>query len=110
MTNETPTTLGKAIAQKRKAMGLSQKDLAEKIIREEGDAPISPQYLNDIEHDRRKPSSDHMMKQFSTVLSISENFLYYLADRVPTEIRNAAATPAEVDKWVAAFRRPTGKK
>lgn len=110
MTTETPATLGKAIAQKRKEMGLSQKELAEKIMREEDQTPISPQYLNDIEHDRRKPSSDHMMKQFSTVLGLSENYLYVLADRLPAEMRNIPVTPAKVDEWVAAFRRPSGKK
>ena len=44
----------------RKEKGLSQKQLAELVEREEGGS-ISPQYLNDIEHDRRNPPSDHMI-------------------------------------------------
>jgi transcriptional regulator with XRE-family HTH domain len=103
------TTFGEAIAGKRKELGLSQKQLAEQIHREEGGS-ISPQYLNDIEHDRRSPSSDHIINEFARVLSLSANYLAYLAGRVPAEARKAGVTPREVDKWVAAFRRTTTDK
>lgn len=103
-------TFGRAIAQKRKALGLSQKQLAEQIQREDGGS-ISPQYLNDIEHDRRSPSSDHMINEFARVLSLSSNYLYYLAGRVPAQARQTGVTPRQVDQWVAAFRRGiAGKK
>ena len=45
----TEMTFGRAIATARKEKGLSQKDLAALILKEDGTA-ISPQYLNDIEH------------------------------------------------------------
>ena len=61
-------TFGRAIAKARKKKGLSQKELAALIEREAG-APISPQYLNDIEHDRRSPSSDHLVSQFAEDLN-----------------------------------------
>ena len=41
-------TFGTLVAQTRKSMGLSQKQLASKSKKENGE-PISPQYLNDIE-------------------------------------------------------------
>src|ERR1700736_6481540 len=108
MSDERATTFGSYISQQRRARGLSQKQLAEKIRREEGGS-ISPQYLNDIEHDRRSPSSDHMIKEFARVLGLSENYLFYLAGRVPAEARRSDVTPKQVDKWVAsasaAFRR-----
>ena len=63
---DEPQTFGKYVSQTRKQLGLSQKQLAERIEREEG-GPISAQYLNDIEHDRRSPSSDHMMQEFARV-------------------------------------------
>jgi len=109
---DQPATLGQAIAQARKAKGLSQKELAEKIMREDGEGSVSAQYLNDIEHDRRAPSSDHMIGEFVRVLGLGENYLYYLADRVPASVRKMALSPDEVELWVsAAFRRsgPTKK-
>ena len=49
-------TFGGAISEARKAKGWALKDLASRVLREDEEA-ISPQYLNDIEHDRRSPSS-----------------------------------------------------
>lgn len=109
MTTEDPRTFGEAIAEKRKELGLSQKQLAEKIQREEGGS-ISPQYLNDIEHDRRSPSSDHIIGEFARVLSLSSNYLYFLAGRVPAELRNRNVTERQVEKFAAAFRRGTSDK
>ena len=99
-------TFGRYISEIRKQKGMSQRELAEMIEREEGGS-ISPQYLNDIEHDRRSPSSDHMIKQFADALKISPNYLYYLAGRIPQSIRRANMPPKEVDAWVAAFRKST---
>ena len=50
-------TFGTLISEARRAKGLSQKDLAAKVKKEDGQA-ISAQYLNDIEHDRRNPPSE----------------------------------------------------
>jgi len=46
--NKDMETFGSKIAEKRKEKGLTQKDLAEKIKKEDGN-PISPQYLIDFE-------------------------------------------------------------
>jgi len=110
MAGENERTFGSAIAAKRKELGLSQKQLADRIKREEG-GPISPQYLNDIEHDRRSPSSDHMIQEFARELKMSPNFLYYLVGRVPADVRQLPLTPRQVDRLVTAFRRsvPTRK-
>jgi transcriptional regulator with XRE-family HTH domain len=104
------TSFGGYISEVRKQRGLSQKQLAELIEREEGGGSISAQYLNDIEHDRRSPSSDHMIHQFAHVLKVSANYLYYLAGRVPAEMREANVPPQKVDEWVAAFRRSTKRR
>jgi len=102
-------TFGKYISKVRKDQGMSQKQLAELIEREEGGS-ISAQYLNDIEHDRRSPSSDHMIQQFARVLKVSANYLYYLAGRMPAEIRRANMPPHQVEEWVSAFRRTNPPK
>ena len=90
-------TFGRALAQARKDKKMSQKELAALIKREEG-TPISPQYLNDIEHDRRSPSSDHLVKQFAELLGIDLDYLYYLANRLPEDIRKSGLSPTEVSE------------
>ena len=99
-------TLGTYISAVRKKAGLSQKQLAELIEREDGGS-ISPQYLNDIEHDRRSPSSDHMLQEFARVLKVSADYLYYLAGRVPADVRSANLPPKKVEASFAVFRRTT---
>ena len=98
-------TFGLAISKARKTLGLSQKELAARIMKEEEAGPISPQYLNDIEHDRRSPSSGHLIRQFASILNIPEDYLYALAGRLPDDLRPDASTPAKVVEAFAAFRR-----
>ena len=105
-------TFGKAISQTRKERGWALKDLASRVLREDGD-PISPQYLNDIEHDRRSPSSDRMVQQFADALEIDRDYLYYLAGRFPEDVRQKRLTEQEVAAAMVAFRGgpgSTGKK
>ena len=98
------SSFGRAIASARKELRLSQKELAGKILKEEGD-PITPQYLNDIEHDKRTPSSDHLVKQFAAELKISPDVLYSLAGRVPGDITTAGRSPETISRAFTAFRR-----
>lgn len=97
------TTFGSKIAQARKDKGLSQKELASRIKRDDG-VSISPQYLNDIEHDRRHPSSDHLVGQFAEVLGIDHDYIYYLANRLPEDIRKSGLSQEQVSKLMMAFR------
>jgi transcriptional regulator with XRE-family HTH domain len=101
-------TFGRAIATARKAKGLSQKDLAAMILKEDGTA-ISPQYLNDIEHDRRSPTSDHLILQFADVLKRDAGYLFVLAGKIPDEIRRTHASEAKVSKVFANFRHKLSK-
>lgn len=98
-------TFGQAISKARKGLGLSQKELAARVMKEEGGGSISPQYLNDIEHDRRSPSSGHLIRQFSSILNIPEDYLFALAGRLPDDMRLEAANPDKVVKAFANFRR-----
>lgn len=99
------SSFGRAIASGRKQLQLSQKELAKKILKEEDSEPITPQYLNDIEHDRRSPSSNHMVKQFASVLNISPDVLYWLAGRVPGDLVQRNVSSERIDKAFAAFRK-----
>ena len=60
-------TFGAILSEARKAKGMSQKELAAKVRGEDGQA-ISPQYLNDIEHDRRNPPSEFLIGQIAELL------------------------------------------
>lgn len=101
-------TFGGAIAEARKTKGWSLKDLASRVLREDGDA-ISPQYLNDIEHDRRSPSSDRMVQQFADALGINQDWLYYLAGRFPSDVREKGLSQKQVSDLMVAFRGGPGR-
>ena len=104
------TSFGRAISSARKKKDLSQKELAELIRKEDGVA-ITPQYLNDIEHDRRSPSSDHLVKQFAKVLDIDINVLYSIIGMLPEEDRKLVkrASPEKINEAFLAFRRELKK-
>ena len=98
-------TFGGAVASARKALGLSQKELASRVLKEDG-APITPQYLNDIEHDRRSPTGDHMVMALAQALNQEPAYFFLLAGKVhPADVRRAAkADPHLVQEAVLAFR------
>jgi transcriptional regulator with XRE-family HTH domain len=98
-------TFGGVISRARKDKGWSLKELCSKVLREEDGEPISPQYLNDIEHNRRSPSSDWMVKQFAVALGISADWLYYLAGRLPADLRNRKLSEDKVTELMVAFRK-----
>ncbi|NGZ96212.1 MAG: XRE family transcriptional regulator [Nitrospira sp. WS110] len=98
-------TFGSYIADARKALQMSQKELAQHVLREEDEQPISPQYLNDIERDRRFPSSDHLIGQFAKVLKIDADYLHYLAGKLPDEIRQKNLSKEAVKEAFMAFRK-----
>src|SRR5262245_14647781 len=95
-------SFGQLISARRKQVGLSQKQLAGQITKEDGE-PISPQYLNDIERNRRNPPSESLIDQFATVLGISKDHLCFAAGTMPSDLRKLRST-AEPEKVEAAFR------
>ena len=108
MTTEE-VTFGQTISKARKAKSLSQKDLAGIILKEEDGTPISPQYLNDIEHDRRSPTSDQLIREFARALRVDENYLFVLAGKIPEDLRAAATDSATRVRAFKAFRKALSK-
>ena len=100
-------TLGQTIADARKELKLSQKELAAKIKREDEDASITPQYLNDIEHDRRVPTS-FLIGQFAAILKTDADYLHFLAERVPDDLRRLTVDQKQFASSMVAFRRSLG--
>jgi transcriptional regulator with XRE-family HTH domain len=109
MSQPDPVTFGRYIADARKKLQMSQKELASQILREEDNESISPQYLNDIERDRRNPTSDHLIQQFAKVLKIDADYLNYLAGKLPEEIRRKNLSEDAVKAAFLAFRKPQKK-
>lgn len=97
-------TFGRVISDARKKLGLSQKELATRIQKDDGSA-ISAQYLNDIEHDRRNPPSDQMLKQLAALVNVNEDYLYYLAGQIPSDLRADGRGEKEVEAAMKAFRK-----
>lgn len=103
--NNEEMTFGEYIAASRKEKGISQKELAQLILKEDGES-IAAQYLNDIERGRRNPSSDHLVRQFAEKLELEADHLFYLAGKFPNDIRRDLS-PTEVRKAMVSFRRKT---
>ena len=97
---------GDIIAAARKKLGMSQRELAAKIVKEDGQA-ISVQYLNDIEHGRRNPpSSEHLMAQLAKALAIPKDRLMIHAGQLPSDIMTLIQRqPDKVETVLRAFRR-----
>ncbi len=98
-------TFGEAIVHARKKKELSQKQLTSMILKEDG-SPISPQYLNDIERDRRNPPGEHLIGQFAKALDLPEEYLYFLANQIPPKYRDTTPrSPFQVRQAFEAFAR-----
>ena len=85
---------------------MSQKELAGKIRKEDGEA-ITPQYLNDIERDRRNPPSEYLVAQFAKELDLSKDYLLLAAGTVPSDLaaRLSDSDPEAIERAFRAFRR-----
>ncbi|MFI5345138.1 MAG: helix-turn-helix domain-containing protein [Elusimicrobiota bacterium] len=95
-----PKTFGQVISEKRKENRWSLRELAEKVAKEDG-TPISPQYLNDIEHGNRNPSGV-LIDNLAKALGLDEDYLRILSG-VPAEGLNQ--NPEEAAHFVKAYRR-----
>ncbi len=93
-------TFAEMISAARKRVGLSQRELMAHIKKEDG-TPISPQYLNDLEHGRRNAPGPHMLKQFADVLKLNYDELFFAANQYPEDL---TAQPHPPEKIRAAFR------
>ena len=98
-------TVGEIISTGRKRAGLTQKELAARVVKDDGGS-ISQPYLNDIEHDRRGVSpAPQLLKQFAEVLQLSYEYLLFSAGQLPDDLRAEPHTPEEVEAAFQAFRR-----
>ena len=92
-------TLGQVILDARKTMGLTQRELASRIKKDDG-ISITPVYLHDIERGRNNPRSEYLLSQLANALDLPEEYLYFLAGIIPSNLRAGSHAPQRV---VAAF-------
>ena len=97
-------SFGRTIGAARRQAGLSQKDLAARIKKEDG-TPISPKSQNDLEHDRRNPPAEHLLRQFAEALQLTPEYLFFVAGQFPADLRDRGYRPERVEAAFRAFRR-----
>lgn len=103
-------TFGELIAEGRKRVKLTQRELAARIKMEDGRA-MSPPYLNDLEHNLRKPPRGHLLDQLAKELGVEADLLYFLAGRMPADMAPKEASEEQVLAAYRAFRKELkGKK
>ncbi len=96
-------TFGQAITQARRDKKLSQKQVAAGTRKEDGQA-ISAQYLNDIEHDRRNPPGEHIVRQLANTLDLELDYLLFLAGRFPSDVLELSRDEEGIKTAMRAFR------
>ena len=106
-------TFGQVLTAARKKAGLTQREVAARLSREDG-RPVDPPYLNAVEHDHRYPPEDRVIEQLAKMLGISADVLYFHANRQPADVK-AEVDQARVEAAYRAFRKalrgkPAGKR
>jgi transcriptional regulator with XRE-family HTH domain len=97
----------------RKKAGITHRELAAKLKREDGRS-VDPPYLNAVEHDHRYPPEDCLIEQMAKIVGVSPDVLYFHANRQPPDVK----TGADQERLEAAYRafrralgvRPPGKR
>ena len=77
-------TFGTIVRAARVKAGKTQRQLAEHVKKEDG-AAITPQYLNDIEFDRRTPS-EFVTRQIAKALDLDADRLMFIGGSLPQDI------------------------
>jgi len=90
-------TFGERIRAARERREMSAKELAAAV-------GISPQYLNDVEKDRRNPPSDAVIWRLAVHLMVPSDLLHLWAGRLPPELRETDVTDAGLAEALSLFR------
>lgn len=77
-------TFGAIVREARLKAGKTQRQLADLVKKEDGNA-ITPQYLNDIEFDRRTPS-EFVTRQIAKALGLEPDRLMFIGGSLPQDI------------------------
>jgi transcriptional regulator with XRE-family HTH domain len=97
-------TFGEVISALRSKRGLTLRELARQVRKEDG-KPISFQYLSELENDRRNPPPDYLIDELASVLKVSRNLLFIHARRIPQDLPLTSISESEADKIYMSFRK-----
>lgn len=92
-------TFGNLISEARIRKGITLTDCAN-LIRKSDGTTISVQYLSDVEKNRRKPPSELILNQISTLLDIPIEVLYFYSETFPSGINKNVSQ----EKIISAFQ------
>jgi transcriptional regulator with XRE-family HTH domain len=95
--------LGDVINQARRARRWSLRQLAAQVHKEDR-TPISPQYLNDIELNRRIPAP-HVLRELAHLLALDEDHMLMLAGGGEAVVREYFETHREREEAVVELFR-----
>jgi transcriptional regulator with XRE-family HTH domain len=98
------TSFGEFIAERRKQLKLTQKQVAAGIKQADG-KPISVQYLNDIEHGRRGAPPDYVIAPLAKLLRVQLDVLYFRSGRLPPDIRKRTVSDQQAAAAYRALRQ-----
>src|ERR1700674_2375889 len=101
---EQMASFGDYIAARRKALKLTQKDVALQLKKDDG-IPISLSYFHDIEAGKRNPPNDQIIEQLATILEIPIDILYFRAERMPADFKRDDVPEERILAAYQAFRR-----
>ncbi len=102
-------SFGKIIRRERQRQRLSLKAVSERVLKEDGQ-PITPQYLNDIEHERRHAPSPYLIGQIATALGLAPEVLYYVAGQIPRDLANLQVDEETIIAGYKALRKVLTKR
>ena len=98
-----PDQLGDVLNHTRRTRRLTLRQLAERV-RKEDRQPVSPQYLNDIELNRRIPST-HVLHELARELELDVDLLLRLAGLGETVMREYLDDhPTHAEEVIQLFR------
>jgi transcriptional regulator with XRE-family HTH domain len=80
---------GVRVRELRKAQGLSQRDLAERV-------GIDFTYLSKIENGRMEPPSEEVIRRIAQELGADADELILLADKFPSDLARELKTPERI--------------
>ena len=101
-------TFGQVLREARKKAGITQRELAARLKREDG-RPVDPPYLNAVEHDHRYPPEDSLIEQIAKIVEFSPDMLYFHANRQPPYVKTET-DEARLEAAYRAFPQGAGGK
>ncbi len=102
-------SFGQVLREARKKAGITQRELAARLKRENG-RPVDPPYLNAVEHDHRYPPEDYLIEQIAKIVGISRDVLYFHANRQPPDVKTEGVDQDKLEAAYRAFRKALGVK